>query len=557
MHASPRTATAATTGSGSASASPSPTAARCRSSSRAGRLSSPSPATPPQALPLPHLLLGRPHARRRHRPAGPLQAAGEAARPGPHAGPAGRDPPAPARAPSPAGAPCCRRGIDRMSARSWPAPRVAALAAAAGAASILLPPGRLRARAMLVALVLFPVLILGDQWHSAQIVDLRDHPARLVALGVARGSSRSAALAVAFRRWPIAAPAGDRRRAPFRVPAARRRRHRQPPRPLYLVIAGGVLAVVVGELGARRGGSPRVARQGDRPTARGSSQLPPGRDPARRRCPADRRCGCPRSWPRSSSSTRAGAVLAGLLQGAAERLLLLRAVLAGLRAAARRRHGTGGCCISCSWVVGCRGGALRRRRLGRVRDPEPVLERPGDPLERIPHLLPRQLGLLGPEHLRALPGAGDRGRDVGAAVGARAPEPGAADRPRRRPLARPRADLLPVELRRPAGRPRGPRGAALEPELDGVAAVAGGGRRRARRPLAGGAEAQPLDRLNVDTSGRANLVSGGVDLFARAPALRLRLRLLPERLPRARQAAARPQSPSPTPSRSPSPPSRA
>ena len=57
----------------------------------------------PQALPLLHLLLGRAPARRRHRRAGPLQAAGEAARPGTQPGPAGRDPPAPRAAREPAG----------------------------------------------------------------------------------------------------------------------------------------------------------------------------------------------------------------------------------------------------------------------------------------------------------------------------------------------------------------------------------------------------------------------------------------------------------------------
>ena len=59
------------------------------------------------------------------------------------------------------------------------------LAAAAAAAAILLPAGRARSAAMLVALVLFPALILGDQWHSRAIADLRDDAARLVALGVA------------------------------------------------------------------------------------------------------------------------------------------------------------------------------------------------------------------------------------------------------------------------------------------------------------------------------------------------------------------------------------
>jgi hypothetical protein len=43
------------------------------------------------------------------------------------------------------------------------------LIAAAGAsgAAILLVPGRLRALLMVAAMVLFPVLIAGDQWHTA------------------------------------------------------------------------------------------------------------------------------------------------------------------------------------------------------------------------------------------------------------------------------------------------------------------------------------------------------------------------------------------------------
>jgi len=72
------------------------------------------------------------------------------------------------------------------------------LVAAAGAAgAILLPTGRLRSLAMLTALVLFPLLILGDQWHSHQIVDLRHSTGRLVALGLV-GLAVTAALAYAF-----------------------------------------------------------------------------------------------------------------------------------------------------------------------------------------------------------------------------------------------------------------------------------------------------------------------------------------------------------------------
>ena len=56
-------------------------------------------------------------------------------------------------------------------------------AAGAAAAAILLPAGRRALGAMLAALVLFPALILGDQWHSHQIVDLRDDSTRFAALG--------------------------------------------------------------------------------------------------------------------------------------------------------------------------------------------------------------------------------------------------------------------------------------------------------------------------------------------------------------------------------------
>ena len=66
------------------------------------------------------------------------------------------------------------------------------VAAAASAAAILLPPGRPRSAAMLLAIVLFPVLILGDQWHTHQIVDLRHDDGRIVGLLVGRPSPSSA-----------------------------------------------------------------------------------------------------------------------------------------------------------------------------------------------------------------------------------------------------------------------------------------------------------------------------------------------------------------------------
>jgi O-antigen ligase len=119
----------------------------------------------------------------------------------------------------------------------------AGLLAAAGAvaAAILLPAGRARSAAMLASLVLFPALILGDQWNSHQIADLRDHGARLAGLGLG-ALAISAALAAAFHRWPLLLPLAIVSVLPFRIPLHAGGDTANLLVPLYLVIAGGVLA---------------------------------------------------------------------------------------------------------------------------------------------------------------------------------------------------------------------------------------------------------------------------------------------------------------------------
>ena len=118
------------------------------------------------------------------------------------------------------------------------------VAAAASAAAILLPAGRPRAALMGLALVLFPVLIFGDQWHSHQIVDLRHSTARLVFL-LAVAAAAVAALAYAFRRWPVLLPLAIVAAIPFRIPLEAGGDTANLLVPLYLVIAGGVVAVLV------------------------------------------------------------------------------------------------------------------------------------------------------------------------------------------------------------------------------------------------------------------------------------------------------------------------
>ena len=131
-------------------------------------------------------------------------------------------------------------------------------ASLAGAGAILLPSGRLRSLAMLAALILFPLLILGDQWHSHQIADLRDSPMRLVLLG-ALAIAVSVALAYVFKRWPILLPLAIVAALPFRIPLHAGGDTANLLVPLYLVISGGVLATLLpggGTVGG--GGSPAV-----------------------------------------------------------------------------------------------------------------------------------------------------------------------------------------------------------------------------------------------------------------------------------------------------------
>jgi O-antigen ligase len=117
------------------------------------------------------------------------------------------------------------------------------IAAGASAAAILLPAGRPRSLAMLLAIALFPTLILGDQWHTNQIVDLRHDEARIVAL-LAIALVSIGALAYAFRRWPILLPLAIVAALPFRIPLHAGGDTANLLVPLYLVIAGGVLAAV-------------------------------------------------------------------------------------------------------------------------------------------------------------------------------------------------------------------------------------------------------------------------------------------------------------------------
>ena len=239
---------------------------------------------------------------------------------------------------------------------------------------------------------------LGEVWDSPQFRPVRDHVPLAIA-GALAGLVLLALLARLFLRRPERVPAARGRGAAVPDPAERR-------------------------AARQRTCCCRCTRSSRRACCayawerlRPDPQTPPSRRPASREmAPRDRR------------------------GGDVELALLIAIVLYGDtgargRPTSRRRSRTSPsstsrsrCCSGCSrrpnWtrrlaincLVRCDGAGarLRRDRLRRVRHAPPVLEPEGDRVEPVRVLLPGQLAVLRPEHLRALP----RGRDVAAGGGA-------------------------------------------------------------------------------------------------------------------------------------------
>lgn len=115
------------------------------------------------------------------------------------------------------------------------------LAAAAACVTMLMPPGRGRSVLMIAALALLPVLVLGDQWDTERITSLRDDPATIAAGTVVAVVFIAAASAV-FVRWPWLMPLAIVAAMPFRVPLQAGGDQANLLVPLYLFLAAAVLA---------------------------------------------------------------------------------------------------------------------------------------------------------------------------------------------------------------------------------------------------------------------------------------------------------------------------
>lgn len=115
------------------------------------------------------------------------------------------------------------------------------LVSACACAGMLMAPGRARWLVMTLALALLPALILADQWDTPRIVALRESPVTLIGGGFV-ALAAVAALAGIFRRWPMVMPLALIAAMPFRVPLQTGGEQANLLVPLYLVLAGAVVA---------------------------------------------------------------------------------------------------------------------------------------------------------------------------------------------------------------------------------------------------------------------------------------------------------------------------
>jgi O-antigen ligase len=140
-----------------------------------------------------------------------------------------------------------------------PVPLIVAALLAAGA--LVAPTPRVRAAAMVGALVLAPIILGFHIADSDQVKPLRDHPALAAAGGVVAALA-VAALAVLFAKRPAWLPVAAAATLPFRVPIASGGSTANLLVPLYLVVSAGTLAYAVPRLlGHERVGGFEVGRR--------------------------------------------------------------------------------------------------------------------------------------------------------------------------------------------------------------------------------------------------------------------------------------------------------
>jgi putative inorganic carbon (HCO3(-)) transporter len=130
----------------------------------------------------------------------------------------------------------------------------------AAALAVVVEDRRARLAAMAVALVIAPVLVLGDVWNEPRVVRFRDSPAQIAAVG-AVGVAGLALLVAAFRRYREAFPIAVFAVLAIRVPVEIGGQTANLLVPLYLVIAAAVLTLVLEERQPAAARPPRTSAE--------------------------------------------------------------------------------------------------------------------------------------------------------------------------------------------------------------------------------------------------------------------------------------------------------
>ncbi len=129
-----------------------------------------------------------------------------------------------------------------VAALSGPLPKLGVVAVAALTAVVLvLPGGRLRAAAMLGALLLAPVLLLAAIWHSPQLAQVHHHPLRAAVVAVIGVLAVGGLAVLIYRRLWLLAPLVVLT-LPFRIPISAGGTTSNLLVPLYVVVGAGTLA---------------------------------------------------------------------------------------------------------------------------------------------------------------------------------------------------------------------------------------------------------------------------------------------------------------------------
>ncbi|MEZ5061097.1 MAG: O-antigen ligase family protein [Solirubrobacterales bacterium] len=143
------------------------------------------------------------------------------------------------------------------------------LCAALAAAGLVVRDRRTRYMLLAAALVLAPILVIGDNWDSGRVADLRDRPA-FAAVGLAAALAALYLGALVIRARPALLVPLLVAALPFRIPVDLGGGSSNLLLPLYAVIAVGVIAALMGTQAAGAGATSGASDgPGSSPSSRG------------------------------------------------------------------------------------------------------------------------------------------------------------------------------------------------------------------------------------------------------------------------------------------------